>query len=150
MPTSSEKGIRIMDNTHFFWVWSAHGPTDQGVYYDYSFVKGKVPLPLPGEAARELEFRGYFTTPFVEGEWFSHWEKEEGHSFHQRPVFKPLAELAKPVADETKEESAVSNSDGFPPIPQDLTPRLPPEWVDFLSHYTAGGKLKKEFRGNGS
>ena len=148
MPTSSEKGIRILDATTFFWCWSAHGPTDTGIFYDRSFVEGKVPVPLPGDIAIDLEAHGFFLSPYIPGEWFSHWEKNEGHSFHQHPVFKPLTELIQPIEVEQPEESAASNGDGFPPVPQKFLPRLSPEWVDFLSHYTAGGKLKKEYRGD--
>jgi len=143
MPTSSERGIPIKDETTFWWVWSVHGETDSGIYYDRMFVKGMVPLPLPGDIASELEYRGYCLTEYVPGEWFSRWERDEGHAFHQHPVFAPLETKTAPVAVET-------NSDEFPPIPQVMPPRLPQEWVDFLSHYTNGGKLKKEFRSDGS
>ena len=146
MATASERGIPIKDETTYWWVWSAHGETDNGLYYNRVFVKGMIPLPLPGDLARDLEYRGYYLTEYVPGEWFSHWVKDENHSFHQRPVFAPL--VAEPV--EPKESAAPSNGDGFPPVPQELTPKLPAEWVDFLSHYTNGGKLKKEFRVNGS
>ena len=121
-------GINILDTSHYYWVWSAHGPSDTGMYYDRSFVQGMVPCPLPGDIAGELQFRGFHLTPYEPGSWFSHWEPDENHSFHQHPVFKPI------VA-----------GDQFPP--EGLPERLPESWVEFFSHYTAGGKLKQGHRG---
>ena len=149
MATASERGIPIKDETTYWWVWSAHGETDNGLFYNRVFVKGMIPLPLPGDIARDLEYRGYYLTEYVEGVWFSHWKKDENHAFHQHPIFKPLTELIKPAVIEVVEPA--SNGDGFPSIPQVMVPKLPPDWVDFLSHYTVGGKRKKEFRtDNGS
>jgi len=119
-------------------VWSAQGPNDHGIFYGRNFVKGIVPIPFPGDVAGDLEAHGYYLTPYVEGEWFSHWEKDENHSFHQHPIFKPLTELIKPV----------SSGNGFPAVPEELPERLTDEWLWFFEKYTASGRLKKEYRGD--
>ena len=131
MTTSSERGIRILDESHYYWVWSAHGPSDQGMYYNRMFVRGMVPCPLPGDIAGDLEGHGFYLTPYVDGEWFSHWVKDENHAFHQRPVFAPI---------KTK------HSDEFPSVPSRPPPRLPDEWVNFVALYTARGNLKKQYK----
>ncbi|KKK94437.1 hypothetical protein LCGC14_2682870 [marine sediment metagenome] len=135
MPTGSEKGIRILDETTFFWAWSAQGPADHGIFYGRFMDHGIVPLPLPGDVAGELEAHGFYLTPYVAGEWFAGWEKDENHSFHQHPVFAPIAEVVKPV------------NGGFPEAPDTKPDQLSVSWVELLSCYTAGGKLKKEYRG---
>ncbi len=129
MATASERGIPIKDETTFWWVWSAHGATDNGLYYGRVFIKGMVPLPLPGDVATELEYRGYYLTAYVDGDVFSHWEKDENHAFHQHPVFEQI-EAGEP----------------FPPSV--LPDNLPDSWVEFFSRYTASGRLKKEYRGS--
>ena len=136
MPTGSEKGIRTLDETTFYWAWSAQGPADHSIFYGRFFSKGIVPLPLPGDVAADLEAHGFYLTPYNEGEWFSGWEKDENHSFHQHPVFKPVAEVVKHA------------SNGEFPEPPDAKPeQLSVSWVELFSCYTAGGKLKKEYRG---
>jgi hypothetical protein len=137
MATSSEKGIRILDETTFYWAWSAQGPADHGIFYGRYFSKGIVPLPLPGDVAGDLEARGFYLTPYVDGEWHSGWEKDENHSFHQHPVFAPIAEVVQPA-----------QNGEFPDVPETRPERLPAEWVEFFACYTAGGKLKKELSGS--
>jgi hypothetical protein len=120
--------MRILDESTYYWVWSAHGESDSGHYYNRTFVRGMVPCPLPGDIAAEMEAVGFSLTEYVPGEWFSHWERPDPADFRQCPVFKPI------VA-----------GDQFPP--EGLPERLPDEWVDFFAHYTAGGRLKREYRG---
>jgi len=148
MTTSSEKGIRILDETHYFWVWSAHGPTDQGIFYQRSFVKGMVICPLPGDLASDLEAHGFRLTAYVPGEWFSHWEKEENHSFHQYPVFSPLCASGDgSTSDKVSDIGApLPAASAFPP--DELPETLPVEWVEFFDKYSAGGRLKKAHRGS--
>jgi len=136
MPTSSEKGIRILDEVTFYWAWSDQGPADHGIFYGRFMDHGIVPLPLPGDVAGDLEAHGFYLTPYVAGEWFAGWEKDEDHSFHQHPVFKPI---------ETEcncEDPGLSLvPEAFPPA--ELPEKLPTDWVEFFSRYTASGKLRK-------
>jgi hypothetical protein len=136
-------GMRILDESTYYWVWSAHGKSDNGHYYNRTFVNGMVPCPLPGDIAAEMEAVGFCLTAFVEGEWFSHWEQDPG-SFRQHPVFS----ATKPIEYSTtanNESPVVEPAPVFPPV--EFPAKLPPEWVSFFAKYTAGGSLKKEHRG---
>jgi len=115
--------MRLLSEEIPYWVWSAHGPTDSGLYYGRTFINGMIQCPIPGDAAQEMESFGYTIEEYVPGTWFSHWEKDPG-SHRQRPVFKPIAV--------------------FPP--HEAPAELPAEWAGFFAMYTNGGKLKKEHR----
>jgi len=119
--------MRLLDESTYYWVWSAHGPTDTGQYYGRTFKNGMIPCPVPGDIAQEFESFGYEIEAYEEGIWFSHWEKDPDHHFRQRPVFAEL-----------------NPSESFPPAV--LPERLPDDWADFFAKYTAGGKLRKEYR----
>jgi hypothetical protein len=119
-------GIRLLNESTYYWVWSSHGPSDNGTYYGRTFVNGMVPCPMPGDIAQEFESFGFTIEEFVADTWFSHWEKEPNHGYRQRPIFKSIA------------------SQKFPP--DELPERLPDTWQMFFGKYTNGGKLRKEFR----
>lgn len=132
-------GMRLLNESTYWWVWSHHGPADNGTNYGRTFVNGMIPCPIPGDCAQEMESFGYTIEEYVPGTWFSHWEKEP-ESFRQRPVFKPIATEC-----DCEEPGFALVQPEFPPA--ELPEKLPDSWVEFFSHYTAGGKLKREYRG---
>jgi len=120
-------GMRLLDESTYYWVWSAHGPTDIGQYYGRTFQNGMIPCPVPGDIAQEFESFGYEIEAYIPGTWFVRWERVPDHHFRQRPVFGEL-----------------NAAEAFPPAV--LPEKLPDDWAELFAKYTAGGKLRKEYK----
>ena len=117
-------GMRLLNEDTYYWVWSNHGPADNGTYYGRTMTDGMIPCPIPGDSAQEMESFGYSIEEYEPGTWFSHWEKCDG-SHHYRPIFAPIPQP-------------------FPPA--EMPEEMPDEWAAVFRMYDKRGRLKKEHR----
>jgi len=125
--------LRIFDDTIGYWVWSPHGPSDNGINFGRSFVDGMIPYPVPGDIAQEMESFAYMVEKYEPGTWFAGWEKDPD-SYRFRPIFQNL-EVSGP---------------GLPSLNAvtELPETLPDEYRELYERYTKGGKLRKLVDGN--
>ena len=128
-------GMRFLDDLQLYWVWSANGPGHSGNFYGWWFVEGMIPCPVSCTIARDMDQRGFSTTPYVKGLWFDHWDSDDGQ--HYTPVFSPphMVDISGDLPDLS--HVAV------------LPEKLPQSYLDLLACYTASGKLRKPQSVNG-
>jgi len=135
--------IRDWSPRGFFWIWSSFGPGLNGIEDGLLFVNGVHPHPIAGPDAERFQLLGYYTTPYVDGEEFSHWE---GEGYRRKAIFKKQA--SSEITQKIKLTGDNRESEMSEP-PAELPEKLSEKWTEFLGKYTAKGRLKREYRHNG-